>query len=86
MKTENAIIITLIMIIIVATGIFTHLETLTYIPTLEVIIPEISYDSSNSIDFGGSIKLKRTIPKQLVKVKIVEKVFERITNDESIKF
>ena len=37
MKTENAIIIILIMIIIVATGIFT-LETLTYIPTLEMII------------------------------------------------
>lgn len=52
MKTENAIIIILIMIIIVATGIFT-LGNINLHTDSGNDNSEISYDSSNSIDSGG---------------------------------
>ena len=57
MKTENAIIIILIMIIIVATGIFTlgNINLHTYSGNDN---SEISYDSYNYIDSGGSIQIE----------------------------
>lgn len=57
MKTENAIIIILIMIIIVATGIFT-LGNINLHTDSGNDNSEISYDSSNSIDSVAPVKLK----------------------------
>lgn len=57
MKTENAIIIILIMIIIVATGIFT-LGNINLHTDSGNDNSEISYDSSNSIDSGGSSQIE----------------------------
>lgn len=57
MKTENAIIIILIMIIIVATGIFTLGNINLHIDSGNDN-SEISYDSSNSIDSGGSNQIE----------------------------
>lgn len=57
MKTENAIIIILIMIIIVATGIFT-LGNINLYTDSGNDNSEISYDSSNSIDSGGSNQIE----------------------------
>lgn len=57
MKTENAIIIILIMIIIVATGIFT-LGNINLHADSGNDNSEISYDSSNSIDSGGSNQIE----------------------------
>lgn len=57
MKTENAIIIILIMIIIVATGIFT-LGNINLHTDSRNDNSEISYDSSNSIDSGGSNQIE----------------------------
>jgi len=57
MKTENAIIIILIMIIIVATGIFT-LGNINLHTDSGSDNSEISYDSSNSIDSGGSSQIE----------------------------
>lgn len=57
MKTENAIIIILIMIIIVATGIFT-LGNINIHTDSGSDNSEISYDSSNSIDSGGSSQIE----------------------------
>ena len=57
MKTENAIIIILIMIIIVATGIFT-LGNINLHTDSGYDNSEISYDSSNSIDSGGSNQIE----------------------------
>ena len=58
MKTENAIIIILIMIIIVATGIFT-LGNINLHTDSGNDNSEISYDSSNSIDSGGSSQIEK---------------------------
>ena len=57
MKTENAIIIILIMIIIVATGIFT-LGNINLHTDSGNDNSEISYDNSNSIDSGGSSQIE----------------------------
>lgn len=57
MKTENAIIIILIMIIIVATGIFT-LGNINLHTDSGNDNSEISYDSYNSIDSGGSSQIE----------------------------
>lgn len=57
MKTENAIIIILIMIIVVATGIFT-LGNINLHTDSGNDNSEISYDSSNSIDSGGSSQIE----------------------------
>lgn len=57
MKTENAIIIILIMIIIVATGIFT-LGNINLHTDSGSDNSEISYDSSNSIDSCGSSQIE----------------------------
>lgn len=53
MKTENAIIIILILIIIIATGIFTF-GNLHLSHDSGGNSPEISHDSSNVVDSGGS--------------------------------